>query len=99
MDEGWASTARYSAHVINEYCRVNCSFDPIPKFNEDKLPSGSTFHNYKTDRDESLFPLGITNSSGLGVDFALLRGGGGGAAGARGGGGACGGAGRFVGGH
>ena len=75
MDEGWFSTARCSAHVIHEYCRDNRSFDPIPKFNEDKLPRGSTFYNYITNKVESLLPLRISNSSGLGVDFSLLRGG------------------------
>ena len=60
-------------HVINEYCRPDRSFDPTPQFNEEKLPRVATFYNYNTSKDEALFPLVLTDSSGLGVDFALIR--------------------------
>lgn len=60
-------------HVINEYCRPDRSFDPTPQFNEEKLPRVATFYNYNTNMDEALFPLVLTDSSGLGVDFALTR--------------------------
>ena len=62
------------AHVIHEYCRSDRSFDPTPKFNEDKLPRGSLFYNYLTGKEQSLFPLLITGTSGIGLDFGLVRG-------------------------
>ena len=70
-------------HVINEYCRPDRSFDPTPQFNEEKLPRVATFYNYNTYKDEALFPLMLSDSSGLGVDFALVRGGAGGGRGGR----------------
>lgn len=60
-------------HVANEYCRKDRSFDPTPTFKEDKLPRELTFYNYNTGRDEAWFPLVISDSSGLAVDFALIR--------------------------
>lgn len=60
-------------HVINEYCRHDRSFDPTPHFNEDKLPRDVTFYNYDIHSDMALFPLVLSDSSGLGVDFALIR--------------------------
>ncbi|WP_173235463.1 hypothetical protein [Legionella antarctica] len=60
-------------HVANEYCRKDRSFDPTPQFNEDKLPRKLAFHNYNTNKGESWFPLVISDSSGLAVDFALIR--------------------------
>lgn len=61
-------------HVINEYCRLDRSFAPLPTFNEDKLPRIITFYNYRVEQVEAVFPLSISDSTGLGVDFALLRG-------------------------
>lgn len=61
-------------HVINEYCRPDRSFDPKPAFNEDELPRIVTFLNYRTGDVELLFPLVVSGSSGLGVDFAIARG-------------------------
>lgn len=60
-------------HVINEYCRRDVSFDPCPEFNEDMLPRKLMFYNFELDREEPLFPLVISASSELGIDFALVR--------------------------
>jgi len=59
-------------HVINEYCRLDRSFDPLPTFKEDNLPRVLTYSDFNTDKNEALFPLIVSDSSGLGVDFALL---------------------------
>ena len=61
-------------HVINEYCRPDRSFDPLPAFNEDKLPRILTYFNCNTlGPDVPLFPSVVSGSSGLGADFALVR--------------------------
>ena len=60
-------------HVINEYCRPDRSFNPVPEFNEDTLPRILTYHNMNTNSVAPLFPLVAFGSSGLGVDFALFR--------------------------
>lgn len=60
------------AHVIHEYCRPDRSFE-TPTFKEDTLPRSMRFNNYKKGQYELLFPLIITDISGLGVDFALIR--------------------------
>ena len=62
-------------HVINEYCRKDRSFNPCPEFKEDKLPRELMFYNWNSDKEEALFPLVISASSGLGINFSLLRGG------------------------
>ena len=59
------------AYVAQEYCRPDRSFHPRPVFNEPNLPRTLTFYNYRTSRDEQWFPLVISGTSGLGVDFAL----------------------------
>lgn len=61
-------------HVINEYCRSDRTFHPLPTFNEDKLPRVVTYYDYNVGHDISLYPLVIADSTGLGVDFALIRG-------------------------
>ena len=61
-------------HVANEYCRRDRSFHPRPAFNEETLPRNLNFYNYNTERVASWFPLVVSASSGLGVDFAVLRG-------------------------
>ena len=58
-------------HVINEYCRRNRSLDLGPAFNEDELPREMSYYNYSSNTMIALFPLIISSSSGLGVDFAL----------------------------
>jgi len=62
-------------HVVSEYCRPNRPFNPIPEFNDEKLPRNVGFYYSKMLRYEALFPLVISDSSGLGVDFVLVRGG------------------------
>ena len=61
-------------HVINEYCHPERSFDPCPEFNERTLPRAATYYSFITHRDEQLFPLVVSDSEGLGVDFSLFRG-------------------------
>ncbi len=60
-------------HVANEYCRSDRSFLPRPAFNEETLPRNLKFYNYNTGCEASWFPLVVSASSGLGVDFALIR--------------------------
>ena len=60
------------AHVAQEYCRPDRTFDPRREFNEATLPRVFTFYNETTDRDDSWFPLAASNS-GLGFNFALIR--------------------------
>ena len=60
-------------HVANEYCRPDRSFNPRPEFNEGALPRSLKFYNFETGGEQSLFPLVIADSSGLGIDFALAR--------------------------
>ena len=61
-------------HVVNEYCRLDRSFYPRPEFNEGALPRSLRFYNPVTGGEQSLFPLVIADSSGLGIDFALAGG-------------------------
>ena len=61
------------AYVAHEYCRPDRSFHPIPVFNEPRLPRQLTFYNPRTRLDEQWFPIVISATSGLGVDFALIR--------------------------
>ncbi|MFU7598327.1 hypothetical protein ACM9VS_05780 [Legionella pneumophila] len=61
-------------HVMNEYCRPDRSFKPTPTFNEDELPRVLTYYHLSTGRAVLLFPLVFSDTSGLGVDFALVRG-------------------------
>lgn len=58
-------------HVINEYCREDRTFMLLPSFDEDNLPRTLTYYDNK--KLSNLFPLVISNTSGLGVDFALIR--------------------------
>ena len=36
------------AHVIDEYCRPDRSFDPTPDFNESDLPRNGTYYNWQS---------------------------------------------------
>jgi hypothetical protein len=60
-------------HVINEYCRPDRPLQPTPLFKENTLPRVVAFLSYPEERAMELFPLAISDSSGLGVNFALLR--------------------------
>ena len=61
-------------HVVNEYCRPDRSFDPLPAFNEDKLPRVLTYYNFNMGSDVPLFPLVVDSPRAvLGVDLAISR--------------------------
>lgn len=89
----WSNTENYTAmkaawmavglaqrdvpvHVINEYCRPDRSFYPRPEFDEPTLPRVLTYYDYRAGENKAVFPL-VSDSSGLGVDFACGRGRGG----------------------
>ncbi len=73
MDIGKAQR-NVPAHIAQEYCRKDRSFDPTPQFNEVALPRRDlTFYNFNTGAYESWFPL-RSSHSGLGFDFSLVRG-------------------------
>jgi hypothetical protein len=55
------------AHVANEYCRADRSFDPTPTFKEDMLPRSLSFDNYIIPADSHWY------ISRLGLNFAVLR--------------------------
>ena len=60
-------------HVVNEYCRPDRSFDPTPEFSEASLPRISTYYRMIRRVEAPLFPLVVSATTGLGVDFALRR--------------------------
>lgn len=62
------------AHVAQEYCRQDRSFNPRPEFNEPTLPRVLTYYNGANFND-SWFPLAASDS-GLGFKFVFLVGGG-----------------------
>jgi hypothetical protein len=59
------------AHVANEYCRTDRSFDPTPTFNEEKLPRSLTFYNYLIFGNSHWYSPAA--DSCLGLDFAVFR--------------------------
>ncbi len=64
-------------HVINEYGHSSWSFDPMPTFevNEDKLPRKTNYYDLRSPRRSvDLYPLVVSGTEGLGVNFALYRG-------------------------
>ena len=61
-------------HVVNEYCHPDRSFDPTPEFNEKALPRSLIFYNCKMHSEQALFPLVVSDTAGLGVNFTLARG-------------------------
>ena len=65
-DVGGAQT-RVPAHVANEYCRPDRSFEPTPAFKEASLP-----RSFNTD-EGAWFPLAKLSYGSLGVDFAVWR--------------------------
>jgi hypothetical protein len=64
-------------HVVNEYCHPDRSFSTRPEFNEEALSRSLGFYTYYTDSEQALFPLDISDSMGLDIDYALYRGKGG----------------------
>ncbi len=62
------------ANKINEMCRPDRSFHPLPAFNEGELPRVTMYHDFTSGKNVPLLPLVVSASSGLGVDFALYRG-------------------------
>lgn len=58
-------------HVLNEYCHPDRSFYPRPDFTEEIPPRNVKFSHFG--RLVALFPLVVSNTEGLGVDFALFR--------------------------
>ncbi|WP_133128443.1 hypothetical protein [Legionella nagasakiensis] len=62
------------AHVAQEYCRKGRPFDPTPSFREGTLPRTLAFYNYVKGGKDSWFPLAEHSTSGLGFDFAIIRG-------------------------
>ena len=77
MNEAWMAVGLAQrdvpVHVINEYCRPDRSFDPTPEFEESTLPRELTYYEYRALENRAVFPLVVSDSSGLGVDFALIR--------------------------
>ena len=73
QEEAWMKVGKAQrdvpVHVAHEYCRPDRSFDPLPSFTEEALPRDLTLYNYVTNI-KSWFPL---TSSGLGVNFAIIR--------------------------
>jgi SidC N-terminal domain len=69
--EGWMKVGQAQrdvpAHIAQEYCRQDRSFDPLTSFTEDTLPRILTLSNSSTDI-KYWFPL---TSSTLGIDFAV----------------------------
>lgn len=57
------------AHIINEYCRPDRSFDPCPSFTEETLPRTRNFHSGDKDEWFSIIEYG----GRLGVKFAGYR--------------------------
>ncbi len=61
-------------HVINEYCRRDRSCRFAARLHQYTLPREMNYYNYDSGEFVPLFPLIHNASSGLGVDFSLLRG-------------------------
>jgi hypothetical protein len=57
------------AHVANEYCLDDRSFNPTPTFKEDKLPRSLTFYNYLIPGNSHWFQRARLRR--LGLDFAI----------------------------
>ncbi|WP_234852427.1 hypothetical protein [Legionella maceachernii] len=80
IDTAWMAVGKAQrevpAHVAQEYCRKDRSFEPKPSFKEGTFPRSLTFSNYWVTgtKKDSWFPLASASTSGLGFDFALIRG-------------------------
>ena len=62
------------AHVVNEYCRPDRSFDPVPDFTKGNLPRVRTVYVNKP--DDEWFSV-VYNGGKIGNTFAAVRAGGG----------------------
>ena len=60
-------------HVMNEYCRPDRSFSPVPPFDEPILPRVAIYYDCIAGKNKDVFPLGLSDSSGR-VNRALARG-------------------------
>jgi len=60
------------AHVVNEYCRPDRSFDPVPDFTKGNLPRVRTVYVNKP--DDEWFSV-VYNGGKIGNTFACVRGG------------------------
>ena len=63
------------AHVAQHYCEPGGSFIPTPPFNKKTFKRSLELYNFITERDEFWFAP-TSSTSGLGVDFGILRAGG-----------------------
>lgn len=61
------------AHIAQEYCRPERSFDPKPSFNEATLPRVLSIQCFEPSDSNSWFPL-VSSHYELGSHFALLKG-------------------------
>jgi len=62
--------------VDKNFINASMMFDSTTtpaEYIEDKLPRVLTYYNFNSGSDVPLFPLVVSGSSGLGVDFALIR--------------------------
>jgi len=65
-------------HYVREYLSKGQSFDPTSTFDEPSLPEEIMLYDLQNScRHKTLFPLVLTASSGLGIDFSFGRGWGG----------------------
>lgn len=76
IDDAWLKVGKNQrkvpAHVANEYCHPERSFDPTPDFKEESLPRILKFYNFITGKDEDWYPL-PGGSEGLGFNFSVNR--------------------------
>ncbi|WP_131795812.1 hypothetical protein [Fluoribacter gormanii] len=73
----WASQvgmaqSLFPAHVVNHWCDPDESFKPTPSFKKEKLQRSLMYYNWKTNKYE--FWFSNSDTSRLGIDFAIARG-------------------------
>ncbi|MCW8410479.1 hypothetical protein OQJ13_15980 [Legionella sp. PATHC035] len=75
MEAAWRKVAILQrdvpVHVANEYCRKDRGFDPLPTFKEKTLPRELGFYNFRTRKEDSWFPLAISDSGNPVIDFVI----------------------------
>ena len=62
------------AHVADEYCRNDRSFDPAPDFNEVNLPRHSPYYNWGTKERSFGSPYNFLNLKALGLVLLYIGG-------------------------